>query len=281
MSKNQNIDVIDELTSFLKELKSYDKLLRRNKAPSENQKRYIESLRGRLILKSGALKELVIEVTDKQRYTQFGKSHDCWSDGLMRSGYLPTILISLGFCIDAVTEAIGKLENDIRRGLRNKQGVMIEGITLADRVNQLEYTANEVNNLFDRMKLHPKIIEASESLFKDGHYASAILEAFKAVNNFVKQKKRQVSPTIKSLDGKSLMSEVFSEKNPCIKLNDLETQSDVDEQEGFKFLYMGAMVGIRNPKAHDIVQQKDPYNTLEYLAFASLLIKKIDFWQTE
>jgi hypothetical protein len=43
---------------------------------------------------------------------------------------------------------------------------------------------------------------------------------------------------------------------------------------------MGAMVGIRNPKAHDMVQQKDPYKTLEFLAFASLLIKKIDFWQT-
>lgn len=202
MNEDRSIDVIAELKSFLKELKSYDKLRRRNKAPSENQKRYIESLRGRLILKSGALKELVGEVTGKHLYTQ---SHDCWSDGLMR-GYLPTTLSYLGLCIDAVTEAIGKLENDIRRGLRNRHGVMIEGITLADRVNQLGYTANEVNNLFDRMKFHPKIIEASESLFKDGHYASAILEAFKAVNNFVKQKAN------KSLDGKTLMSEVFSEK---------------------------------------------------------------------
>lgn len=142
--------------------------------------------------------------------------------------------------------------------------------------SQKASTANdEVNNLFDRMKLHPDVIEASESLFKDGHYASAILEAFKAVNNFVKQK------TGKPLDGKSLMSEVFSEKNPCIKLNELKTQSDIDEQEGFKFLYMGAMVGIRNPKAHDRVQQKDPYKALEYLTFASLLIKRIDFWQAD
>lgn len=134
---------------------------------------------------------------------------------------------------------------------------------------------DEVNNIFDKMRLHPKIVEVSESLFKDGHYASAILEAFKAVNNCVKQKSG------KPLDGKSLMSEVFSEKNPCIKLNDLQTQSDIDEQEGFKFLYMGAMVGIRNPKAHDRVQQKDPYKTLEYLALASLLIKRVDFWQIE
>jgi uncharacterized protein (TIGR02391 family) len=153
--------------------------------------------------------------------------------------------------------------------------VAIEEPTANTVTEKLEQADNEVNNIFDRMKFHTKIIEASGSLFKDGHYAPAILEAFKAVNNFVKQK------TGKSLDGKALMSEVFSERNPYIKLNDLKTQSDLDEQEGFKFLYMGAMVGIRNPKAHDMVQQKDPYKTLEYLAFASLLIKRIDFWQIE
>ncbi|MEA3443042.1 MAG: TIGR02391 family protein [Chloroflexota bacterium] len=54
------------------------------------------------------------------------------------------------------------------------------------------------------------------------------------------------------------------------------TQSDKDEQEGFKFLFMGAMVGIRNPKAHDNVVQADPYRTLEYLSFASLLMRKIE-----
>ncbi|MBM3142178.1 MAG: TIGR02391 family protein [Chloroflexi bacterium] len=275
MNKNQSVGIIDELKSFLKELKSYDRLLRRNKAPSENQKRYMESLRGRLVLKSGTFRDLVTGLTGKQYYTQFGTPHNCWSDGLMRNGYPPNILTALGFCIDAITEAIGKLESDIKNGLRDSQGRRVPDIPLVDRTEKLEHADNEANNIFDRMKFHPKIIEASESLFKDGHYAPAILEAFKAVNNFVKQK------TDKSHDGKALMSEVFSEKNPCIKLNDLKTQSDVDEQEGFKFLYMGAMVGIRNPKAHDLVQQKDPYNTLEYLAFASLLIKKIDFWQAE
>jgi uncharacterized protein (TIGR02391 family) len=216
----------------------------------------------------------VIELTGKQYYTQFGKTQSIWSDGLMRTGYPPNVLTALGFCIDAITEAVGKLESDIGHGLRDSQGRKVPDIALVDRAEKLKDAASEANNLFDRMKLHPKIIEASESLFKDGHYAPAILEAFKAVNNFVKQKAN------KPLDGRSLMSEVFSGTNPCIKLNDLKTQSDLDEQEGFKLLYMGAMVGIRNPKAHDMVQQKDPYKTLEFLAFASLLIKKIDFWQT-
>jgi len=275
MNKNQNVGIIDELNIFLKELKSYDRLLRRNKAPSVSQMRYMESLRGRLVLKSGIYKDLVTKLTDKTYYTHFGISHNIWSDSLTRNGYLPGILTALGFCTDAVIEAIGKLENDIRHGLRDSQGRKTADIALVDVPEKVKNDASEVNNLFDRMEFHLKIIEASESLFKDGHYASAIFEAFKAVNNFVKQKSG------KSLDGKQLMSDVFNEKNPCIKLNDLQTQSDIDEQEGFKFLYMGAMVGIRNPKAHDRVQQKDPYKTLEYLAFASLLIQRIDFWPTK
>ena len=39
---------------------------------------------------------------------------------------------------------------------------------------------------------------------------------------------------------------------------------------------MGAMVGIRNPKAHDNIIQADPYRMLEYLAFASLLMKRVE-----
>ena len=124
--------------------------------------------------------------------------------------------------------------------------------------------------LFDAMHFHPKVIEASRGLFKDEHYSDAILRAFIAVCVFVKEKSRS------SLDGKSLMSSAFNEEKPLIKINDLLTQSDRDEQEGFKFLYMGSQVGIRNPKAHDNIIQRDPHRTLEYLSLASLLMKRVE-----
>ena len=149
----------------------------------------------------------------------------------------------------------------------------ITGILAASEIGQVpapEDTAEAANLLFDKMHFHPKIVEASKSLFNTKHYPQAILEAFKAVNNFVKQK------TGLSLDGRQLMAQVFSETSPIIKLNELRNMSEKDEQEGFKFLFMGAMVGIRNPKAHDNVIQTDPYRTLEYLAFASLLMKRVE-----
>jgi uncharacterized protein (TIGR02391 family) len=126
------------------------------------------------------------------------------------------------------------------------------------------------NDVFDAMQFHPKVIECSRSLFIDGHYTDAIFRAFTAISNYVKDR------TDLDIDGKALMSRVFNEEQPILQLNNLQKTSDRDEQEGFKFLYMGATIGIRNPKAHENVEQTNPYRALEYLGLASLLIQKAE-----
>lgn len=126
--------------------------------------------------------------------------------------------------------------------------------------------------LFDAMQFHPRVVKASKSLFADGYYAQAIFEAFKAVENFVKEKSGS------TLYGKQLMATVFNEDKPIIQVPEAG-HFDKDVQEGFKFLFMGGTLGIRNPKAHQEVIQKDPFITLEYLGFASFLIKRIDYWE--
>ena len=124
--------------------------------------------------------------------------------------------------------------------------------------------------LYRSLHLHPIIKGASESRFKSGHYADAIFSAYKALCNYVKERSGE------DIDGQQLMAKVFDEEKPLLKLNPLRSRSDKDEQRGFKLLFMGAMTGIRNPKAHENVFQEDPYRTLEYLAFASLLAKRVE-----
>ena len=121
------------------------------------------------------------------------------------------------------------------------------------------------------LALHPKIRGVSEDLYNDRHYSQAIFEAYKAVVNEVKN----VSG-IANLDGKPLMEKAFSLNNPIIKLNPMATLSDKDEQQGFMFLFSGAALGIRNPKAHDNIITKDERRALEYLTFASLLMARLD-----
>lgn len=125
-------------------------------------------------------------------------------------------------------------------------------------------------SLFKEMQFHPLVVKASKSRFESGHYSDAIFAAFKAVNNYVKKK------TQLSVDGKGLMTTAFSKNNPIIQLNNGLTESEKDEQEGFMHIYEGAMQGIRNPKAHDEVVELDPHKTLEYLGFASLLMRRAD-----
>jgi uncharacterized protein (TIGR02391 family) len=137
------------------------------------------------------------------------------------------------------------------------------------------------NEIFDLLQLHPIIKEASEGLFKDKHYSQAIFEAYKALINYVKDKSGK-----KTLDGQELMGKIFDvkynkdtlevEKKPILQLNELHTREDMDEQKGFMHLFIGSVMGIRNPKAHGIIKQKDPFKTLEYLSLASLLAKRVD-----
>ena len=77
------------------------------------------------------------------------------------------------------------------------------------------------------------------------------------------------------LDGTDLMLKVFGGKEPVLRFNELKDDSDRSEQQGMMHLFAGAMMGLRNPRAHKLIQD-DPERALEYVAFISLLAKILD-----
>lgn len=121
---------------------------------------------------------------------------------------------------------------------------------------------------FDERNVHPDISAVSLKLFDDGHYSQATFEAFKYLDIQVK--------TLSGINesGYKLMMNAFAENNPKIKLTDMITQSELDEQSGFKFIFAGAMSAIRNPRGHDI--NIDPIDRcLDHLSMASVLLRRI------
>jgi len=74
------------------------------------------------------------------------------------------------------------------------------------------------------------------------------------------------------LSGRDLMSRALSGDDPPINVAVEDGQSGRDEQEGIRFLLMGVMQGIRNPKGHGLVRQDDPQRALEYLAVGQHLV---------
>ena len=119
---------------------------------------------------------------------------------------------------------------------------------------------------FDEIVDDDDLRAACRPLYMDGHYAQAVLEAYKCLNNFVK------AATSQGADGASLMTHVFSAKSPLLAINSLANQSDRDEQTGYMRIFEGVMQGIRNPRAHEQFAD-DPAIALELLALANHLMR--------
>lgn len=117
--------------------------------------------------------------------------------------------------------------------------------------------------------LHADIRQVTER-FVEEHLDVAIFEAFKAVNNRVK------GMTGLDLDGSKLMDAALAGPSPRIQFADLSSQTGRDIQQGLHFLFRGAVQGIRNPDAHEQFKLLDEQEGLEELAFASMLMRKLD-----
>lgn len=118
--------------------------------------------------------------------------------------------------------------------------------------------------------LHARVRNAAGRFLATDHLDSAVFEAFKAINNRVK------AMTGLDSDGWDLMSKVFRLDDPKIALADLATQTGRDFQDGHRLMFMGAMRGIRNPDAHEPMGRTEDDEAFERLAFASMLMRRLD-----
>ncbi|MCG2841821.1 TIGR02391 family protein [Sandaracinobacter sp. RS1-74] len=143
---------------------------------------------------------------------------------------------------------------------------------IARTASELSYGAEEEteqSHPFDERNIHPELSKVALKLFNNGHYSQATFEAFKYLDNIVKK----LSGINES--GVKLMMAAFAEANPKIRLTALSTQSEIDEQSGFKFIFAGSMSAIRNPRGHDITT--DPIDRcLDHLSFASVLLRRLE-----
>lgn len=133
-----------------------------------------------------------------------------------------------------------------------------------------ESPEGRVVRAFGELDIHPEMERAVGKLFRDGHYANAVEDACKVLDALVKMRSGR-----SDLSGTQLMQMVFSPNAPILCFNDLQTETDRNEQTGMMFLYSGAMLALRNPRAHELIQD-DPEKALEYIGFLSLLAKSLD-----
>lgn len=121
------------------------------------------------------------------------------------------------------------------------------------------------------IEFHPVVQKVAGHLYDDGHYRQAVLDTYIALV----QKVKEVSGRM-DLDGTKLMQSVFSPKDPKIRLS-----TDPDEQLGFMWLFCGAVMAVRNPRAHKLDSALDRQQAKEWLGFASVLLRLLDGTQSE
>ncbi len=154
-----------------------------------------------------------------------------------------------------------------------KQKMMAKRSLLRAYIEQLEDLSPPSSSFPDyQHSFHANIERVSGTLFRDGHYKQAALEAFILVINSLKNKSGLTS------DGDKLINQALSfsgDSRPIVQFNNFSDQSERDEQQGLYFMFKG-LVCIRNHKAHTNILINDRDRAYEYLALASLLLRLLD-----
>ncbi len=119
--------------------------------------------------------------------------------------------------------------------------------------------------------LHPEIRQVADRYIESERMEVAIFESFKAVINRVK-----AMTGVDGDGGSGFLGRTFSDENPRLILGDPSTQTGKDLQRGMRFLFMGAAAAIRNPDAHEQFRILGPEESFEELAFASMLMRRLD-----
>ncbi|HKK45162.1 MAG TPA: TIGR02391 family protein, partial [Balneolaceae bacterium] len=113
---------------------------------------------------------------------------------------------------------------------------------------------------------------ASEPLdqYKNGHFNEAVRKSCERFEHKIQEE------TGESDFGASLMGKAFNKDHPLIKINDLESENDISEQDGYQKLAIGAMFAIRNMFSHGDEDQRSPEEAYEMLLFMNWMFRKLD-----
>jgi len=129
-----------------------------------------------------------------------------------------------------------------------------------------ETTEIDLNSFW--LLINRAVVEEAMPRFNAGHYADAVEAALKVVSQEVRNK------TGLTEDGASLMNRAFSGKKPYLVFDDPIPETREALQVGYMQIFAGTMTGVRNPKAHSIVDI-DERRCIHFLFLASLLADKI------
>jgi uncharacterized protein (TIGR02391 family) len=157
---------------------------------------------------------------------------------------------------------------------KTKKSISIDPslVQAADLAIPEQKTEIKMRTKFSGRNFHPSVSKHAEKFLNEGNFASAVFEVAKAFEKEVKHK-AQIEDF-----GASLMSTAFSLKKGVLKLNQNNSETERNEQEGIMHLARGFMLAIRNPQSHEPVSDRPilEEDAIDLLSFMSFLWRQLD-----
>lgn len=121
--------------------------------------------------------------------------------------------------------------------------------------------------------MHPKVKELAKTRFENKNYADSVSVCIREINTILKEFVR--AQIKQELDGVRLIERAFVGDEPIIALADLTTEDGRNIQNGYKKIFEGAFLGIRNPKAHTNLYPSEN-KTIHLLFICSFMFVKLE-----
>lgn len=168
----------------------------------------------------------------------------------------------------ALAESWRRLLNHgfLRDAVGQSSGVMTLTAKGLDAAKATNFEEIKVRQMLRREMLHPELQTAVYDNFAEGHYDTAVMEAFKLVEDAVR---KAATGLPAGLMGGPLMKQAFDPKKG--PLGDPNLNAGV--RAALPELFAGAMGVFRNPVAHGKVGKTDPAIVMEELMLASRLLR--------
>lgn len=162
------------------------------------------------------------------------------------------------------------------RWTRHRDAVM-RAITILEREEELSEKLGENAPTLNAGHLHPWVWEGARSMWQSGHFRQAVVDAAKRINAEAQNKigTRVLSET-------DLTNQAFSDDPPKPGRPRLRLPEDDDGKtarsirRGIRAYAEGCFAALRNPAAHDDLDEVAQDEALEQLAAFSVLARWID-----
>lgn len=117
-------------------------------------------------------------------------------------------------------------------------------------------------------EIDPELWKNIQTQYENRDFTKAILNAIFYLSNLIQEKTGLES------DGASLIGQAFGGKSPLLKVNQLQTESEINIQRGVDQILRGIYQAIRNPRSHEnYTDSKDDCEAI--IVFINYMIKVI------